>query len=47
MQAVAPIVADSLDKANKKNLKEIETAVVLPQPKDTVPPAIPEKNLDS
>lgn len=43
MQAVAPIVADSLDKVNKKNLKEIETAVVLPQPKDTVPPAIPEK----
>lgn len=43
MQAVAPIVADSLDKINKKNLKEIETAVVLPQPKDTVPPAIPEK----
>ena len=43
IQAVAPIVADSLDKVNKKNLKEIETAVVLPQPKDTVPPAIPEK----
>ena len=43
MQVVAPIVADSLDKVNKKNLKEIETAVVLPQPKDTVPPAIPEK----
>ncbi|WP_291584235.1 DUF5683 domain-containing protein [Bacteroides sp.] len=43
MQAAASIVADSLDKVNKKNLKEIETAVVLPQPKDTIPPAIPEK----
>ena len=43
MQAVAPIVADSLDKVNKKNLKEIETTVVLPQPKDTVSPTLPEK----
>lgn len=43
MQAIAPaVVADSLDKVNKENLKQIETVFTPPQPKDSIPPAIPE-----
>lgn len=39
MQVTAPVVADSLDKINKKNLEQIETTFTPPQPIDTVPPS--------
>ena len=42
MQVTAPVVADSLDKINKKNLEQIETTFTPPQPIDTVPPSIPQ-----
>lgn len=42
MQVTAPVIADSLDKVNKKNLEQIETAFTPSQPTDTVPPVIPQ-----
>ena len=42
MQVTAPVVADSLDKINQKNLEQIETTFTPPQPIDTVPPSIPQ-----
>ncbi len=42
MQVTAPVIADSLDKVNKKSLEQIETTFTPPQPTDTVPPVIPQ-----
>ena len=43
MHAIAPAIADSLDKVNKQNLKEMETSITPQLPKDSVPPTIPQK----